>query len=53
MPERLAAVEAEAMEAQRDSARKRKHGYIQKVRKTGRRRSTLSPDELAVLMGIE
>ncbi|KIW88305.1 uncharacterized protein Z519_10872 [Cladophialophora bantiana CBS 173.52] len=59
--EKLAAVEAEALESQRDSrpaygakGGKRKHGANPaKTRKASRRRSTLSPEELAELMGIE
>ncbi len=53
--EKLAAVEAEAAEAQRQEftrTNKRKHGEAKKSRKAPRRRSTLSPDELAELMGI-
>jgi hypothetical protein len=53
--EKLAAVEAEAAEAQQQDfprTNKRKHGEVKKSRKATRRRSTLSPDELAELMGI-
>ncbi|KIW84682.1 hypothetical protein Z517_00070 [Fonsecaea pedrosoi CBS 271.37] len=59
--EKLIAIEAEALETQRDlksadstTSRKRKHGAnAAKTRKASRRRSTLSPEELAELMGIE
>ncbi|EXJ66537.1 uncharacterized protein A1O5_10206 [Cladophialophora psammophila CBS 110553] len=59
--EKLAAVEAEALERQRDlkpaygaKSGKRKHeANASKTRKASRRRSTLSPEELAELMGIE
>ncbi|OAP64091.1 hypothetical protein AYL99_00063 [Fonsecaea erecta] len=59
--EKLAAIEAEAVATQQDlpsagGARgaKRKHGvHAAKTRKASRRRSTLSPEELAELMGIE
>ncbi|ETI27123.1 hypothetical protein G647_09805 [Cladophialophora carrionii CBS 160.54] len=60
--EKLAAVEAEALQAQRqpssahmEPGRKRKHANANgvKTRKASRRRSTLSPEELAELMGIE
>lgn len=56
--EKLAAVEADAIEAQRPEggspgSRKRKHDQTQRSRRKGaRRRSTLSPEELAELMGI-
>ncbi|KIV81343.1 hypothetical protein PV11_03534 [Exophiala sideris] len=56
IPEKLAAVEAEAREAQQlstQNSKKRKHGDGRKTRKGSRRRSTLSPDELAELLGIE
>ncbi|KAI1620416.1 Afadin and alpha-actinin-binding-domain-containing protein [Exophiala viscosa] len=55
IPEKLAAVEAEAMEAQQlatQDSKKRKYGTRSKTRKGSRRRSTLSPDELADLLGI-
>jgi len=58
MPEKLAAVEAEAIEAQKleggsPGSRKRKHDQPQPSRRRGaRRRSTLNPEELAELMGI-
>lgn len=66
--EKLAAVEAEALEAQHhqqrhattssqaNAAGKRKHGAdkpTHKTKKASRRRSTLSPEELAQLMGIQ
>ncbi|EXJ61564.1 hypothetical protein A1O7_01992 [Cladophialophora yegresii CBS 114405] len=60
--EKLAAVEAEALQARRqppsahmEPGRKRKHANANgaKTRKAYRRRSTLSPEELAELMGIE
>ncbi|OQU99250.1 hypothetical protein CLAIMM_04911 isoform 2 [Cladophialophora immunda] len=59
--EKLAAVEAEALATQQDlksavgaKRGKRKHGDgAPKTRKASRRRSTLSPEELAELMGIE
>ncbi|KIX93199.1 uncharacterized protein Z520_11053 [Fonsecaea multimorphosa CBS 102226] len=59
--EKLDAVEAEALATQQDlksasgtKSWKRKHGvHATKTRKASRRRSTLSPDELAELMGIE
>ena len=58
--EKLAAVEADALEAQQvvtlhaGSGKKRKYGANGvKTRKAARRRSTLSPEELAELMGIE
>lgn len=56
--EKLAAVEAEALEAQQATSHgsgssKRKHGKTEPMRKRSRRRSTLSPDELVQLMGIE
>lgn len=65
--EKLAAVEAEALEAQQQQrpsktssqanvAGKRKHSAdkpTHKTRKASRRRSTLSPEELAELMGIQ
>jgi DNA-binding transcriptional regulator YiaG len=60
--EKLAAVEAEALQAQQqppsshaEPGRKRKHTNANSVRtrKATRRRSTLSPEELAELMGIE
>ncbi|KAJ9605746.1 hypothetical protein H2200_009595 [Cladophialophora chaetospira] len=61
--EKLAAAEAEAAEAQRQppssshteaTGKKRKYGANgAKIRKANRRRSTLSPEELAELMGIE
>ncbi|KIW69854.1 hypothetical protein PV04_02177 [Phialophora macrospora] len=60
--EKLVAVEAEALQAQRQSpssqaapGRKRKqiNDNGTRTRKASRRRSTLSPEELAELMGIE
>lgn len=56
IPDKLAAVEAEALEAQQlatQASKKRLHGEAKKRKKWSRRRSTLSPDELAELMGIE
>jgi hypothetical protein len=50
VPEKLAAIEVEALEHTRTA--KRKHGRTNGMRRT-RRRSTLSPDELVELMGIE
>ncbi|KEF56680.1 uncharacterized protein A1O9_06869 [Exophiala aquamarina CBS 119918] len=58
MSEKLAAVEAEAVEVQKPGeegprSRKRKLDQPQRPRRKGaRRRSTLSPEELAELMGI-
>ncbi|EXJ54994.1 uncharacterized protein A1O5_12733 [Cladophialophora psammophila CBS 110553] len=60
--EKLAAVEAEAAEAHRNPpsphvdtiSKKRKYGAnAAKTRKASRRRSTLSPEELAELKGLE
>jgi hypothetical protein len=58
--EKLAAVEAEALQAQQSAqvqsgpGKKRKYAANGvKTRKASRRRSTLSPEELAELMGIE
>ncbi|EXJ86276.1 hypothetical protein A1O1_06646 [Capronia coronata CBS 617.96] len=54
--EKLAAVEAEANEARNLSPqqlRKRKQVGSQRTKKGSRRRSTLSPEELAALIGIE
>lgn len=57
IPEKLTAIEAEASEArarllEASIGQKRKQGR-QGSRRAARRRSTLSPDELAELMGIE
>ncbi|KIX04543.1 uncharacterized protein Z518_05413 [Rhinocladiella mackenziei CBS 650.93] len=54
--EKLALVEAEALGVQKESShdtKKRRRSGMKKTRKRSRRRSTLSPEELAALMGIE
>ena len=53
--EKLAAIEAEAQEAkesQREEITHKRKAKPKTTRKTSRRRSTLSPDELASLMGV-
>jgi hypothetical protein len=60
MSEKLAAVEAEAREAQDDTiaslhpvGAKRTISGVPKTKRKTKRRSTLNPDELAELMGME
>ncbi|KIW19406.1 hypothetical protein PV08_03701 [Exophiala spinifera] len=55
VPEKLAVVEAEAAEVHKHTmatTNKRKHAEHRFTKRATRRRSTLSPDELAELMGI-